>query len=118
TSDESQAAMTPATQLNPAGFIGVQIHDATTPQIALFATAQNPTNSSCSFSFVPDATATRVVITGMQPSANFSVSVTPGSGSTFDVSITSGSGVTSQDDGSLTFIANTSLSAVSGWAMF
>ena len=118
TSDESQAAMTPATQLNPVGFIGVQVHDATTPQIALFATAQNPANSSCSFSFVPDATATRVVITGMQPSANFSVSVTPGSGSTFDVSITSGSGVTSQDDGSLTFIANTSLSTVSGWAMF
>ncbi|MCC6547180.1 hypothetical protein IT570_08435 [Candidatus Sumerlaeota bacterium] len=117
-SDESQPAMTPATLLSPPGFVGVQIHNATTPQIVLFATAENPAGTSCSFSFVPDAAATRVVITGIQPSANFTVNVTDGGGGSLNVSLTSGTGITSQNDGSLTFVANSIGSSVVGWQVF
>jgi len=112
------AAMTPNALISASGFTGINVTDPAAPKIALFGTAEDAQNTSCSFSYVPSAQNTRVVIVGMQPSTNFAVAVTPGSGGAFDVSVTPGAGYASAVNGSLTFVASTATSGVGDWSAY
>lgn len=115
TSDPSQAAMTPHETLAATGFTGIHVQDTADAKIVLFATAEDAQHSACSFSFVPAAASTEVVIVGMQPSTGFAVSVTAGTGGAVDVSVGPGTGYTSGASGSLAFSASATPTSVLDW---
>jgi len=103
TADSTQGSMTAYDKLTPAGFLGVSIKHAINPKVVLFATAHNPAATSCSFSFTPVASPTKVLLIGMHASTSFSVTVTDGSGGSKNVAVATGSGYTSTANGALSF---------------
>jgi len=107
TADSTQGSMTAYDKLTPTGFLGASIKHAANPRVVLFATAQNPAATSCSFNFMPVASPTKVLIIGMQASTNFSVTVTDGGGGSKNVTVATGSGYTSTANGALSFDVTT-----------
>jgi len=103
TADSTQGSMTAYDKLTPTGFLGVSIKHATNPRLVLFATGQSPHATSCSFAFTPVASPTKVLLTGMQASTSFSVTVTDGGGGSKNVTVATGSGYTSTANGALSF---------------
>ncbi|MHC4713164.1 MAG: putative Ig domain-containing protein, partial [Planctomycetota bacterium] len=101
--DPSAGSMTPVDLMQPTSFIGAHVKDTGDPKIVLFATAQDPSATSCSFNFTPVASPTNVVIVGLQPATGFDVDVTDGGGGSKDVAVTTGSEYTSTDSGALMF---------------
>ena len=105
TAPPAQGSMTATDLMTPSNFIGVHVKKASTPKIALFATAENPAATSCSFTFTPVGSPTKVLVIGMQASTSFSVTVTGTTSKT--VTIAAGSGYTSTANGALSFDVTT-----------
>ena len=118
TAPSTQASMTPHQTLSPTGFTGIHVQNATAPKILLLSTTPNPQDTSLSFSFVPQATSTRVVVIGMKPSTAFQITSSAGAGGSINVNVIQGSGTSSTSNGTLTFNASLTASAVEDWSLY
>jgi hypothetical protein len=116
--DAAQPAMTPVNNLAPIGFLGAHIGDAQEDAVVLFATAQDPAETSVAFSYFPSAATTRVVLVGMAASTGYDVAVVDDIGGVRDVNVTLGTTYTSAANGSLTFTLGEGPSAVAGWLAY
>jgi hypothetical protein len=104
--DSSQGSMTAVDLMQPTSFIGAHFKDSSDPKITLFATAEDASETSCSFTFTPTATVTNVLLVGMQPSTGFSVTVVD-NGPAKDVTVSLGGGYVSSVNGALNFDVST-----------